>query len=41
MVAATENFVGNLIALAYISDNDLFAFSNHDAIDGSGIMCCT
>jgi hypothetical protein len=40
VVAPAENFIGNLIALSNITDNDLFAFSDHDAIDGSSVMRC-
>jgi hypothetical protein len=40
MVATTENFVGNLIALTDIAYNNLFAFGNHYAIDGASIVRC-
>jgi hypothetical protein len=41
MVAPAENFIGNLIALSNISYDNLLANSNHDAIDGSSVMCGT
>ena len=41
MVAATENFVGNLITFSNISDDNLFAFSNHNSVDSTCIMSST
>jgi hypothetical protein len=39
MVATTENLVCNLIALTYIAHDNLFAFGDHDAVNGAGIVC--
>jgi hypothetical protein len=38
VVAATENFIRDLIALANISNDNLLTFSDHDAIDGASVM---
>ena len=38
MVAATEDFVGNFIALSNIADYYLFAFGDHHTIYGTSIM---
>jgi hypothetical protein len=40
VVSPAENFVGDFLALADITDNYLFSFSDHDAIDSAGIVCC-
>jgi hypothetical protein len=40
VVSPAENFVGDFLALTDITDNYLFSFSDHDAIDSAGIMCC-
>jgi hypothetical protein len=41
VVAATENFIRDLIAPANISYDNLLTFSDHDAIDGSSVMSGT
>jgi hypothetical protein len=38
MVPATENFIGDFFALTDITNDYLFAFSDHDAIDSSGVV---
>jgi hypothetical protein len=38
MVAATENLVGNLITLTNITNDNLLAFGDHDAINGSSVV---
>jgi hypothetical protein len=38
MVAATENFIGNFIALSDISNYNLFALSDHNPINSSSVM---
>jgi len=38
MVAATKDFVSNLITLSDIAHNNLLAFSDHDTINSSSVM---
>jgi hypothetical protein len=40
MVPATKYFVGNLVALANIANDYLLTFSNHNSVDGTGIVSC-
>jgi hypothetical protein len=39
MVAATENFICDFIGGSNVTDNDLFALSNHFSADSTGVVC--
>jgi hypothetical protein len=38
VVTPAQYFIGNLFALSNIANNNLFAFGDHDAVDGTGVM---